>query len=470
MAFPQEKLQPVQVTPKDLSKEYVVGNGFWSNRIGNILSNFVDEIEWTIGYDVYERMARDPVVSKNLQYQKLSVSSEAVNLHPPIDKKDPRFDLANEIKNFCDRNLNNLHRPIAQIVDEMMAALKRSHTVAEITYNDPLPAGIDAYKLTIRSIKVKPRNTTAFVIDPYRNVLGLTAWTYGTLGVVPSQQMANGQKIIPREKFAVLTFETEDEDPRGINILRPAFNFWQAKCLIPGLNLKWLEKSAIPSTIGFTAPNAGSYEQSFDADGKPISGEVKSPQEAMAGKLAELESGSSAAFPNGATVQAHGAIGDGQQFTRCYEDFDRQIDYALSLQSGATKDSKNGSRAAKRVFKDVLDVLIWSRKHRVAQVFKEDVLKNLVRWNFGEENVDLTPDVTIGDRSDKDWALDAQALSALGSDLTNSQFLSLCQELGIPAPEEDEELPTRVKSAPANSTGGSVDNPQEQPGEGAPQK
>lgn len=470
MAVPQEKLQPAQPAPQDLTKEYVVGNGFWSNRIGNILSNFLDDIEWTIGWDVYERMARDPVVSKNLQFQKLSVTSEAVNLHPPVDKKNARFALANDIRDFCDRNLNNLHRPISQIIDEMMVALKRAHSVAEITYNDPSPFGIDPYKLTLKSIKVKPRNTTAFVIDAFRNVLGLTAWTYGNAGVVPSQQMANGQRIIPREKFVVLTFETEDEDPRGINTLRPAYNFWQAKCLVPGLNLKWLEKSAVQSTIGFTSSDA-KYEQSFDSEGNPINGEVKSPQEAMAEKLAQLESGSSAAFPNGAAVQTHGAIGDGQQFTRCYSDFDQQIDYAMTLQSGATKDSKNGSRAAKRVFKDVLDVLIWSRKHRVAQALKNDVLKNLVRWNFGEENIDLTPDVVIGDRSDKDWALDAQAAAALGPSLTDSQWIALCQEIGLPAPGEDEELPPRVKSAPSTAnTGGSADNPQEQPGEGGPQQ
>lgn len=444
--------------PPDLTKEYVVGTGFWSARVRQVLSNFFhDDLETLIGCDVYERMARDPVVSKNLQFQKLSVTSEGVQLHPAVNDKDPQFDLANEIRDFHQRSIDGLHRPITQIIGEMLVALKRGHSVAEITYNEPVATGLDAYKLTLKSIKVKPRNTTAFVIDPYRNILGLTAWMYGTQGAVPSFQMIAGQNIIPLEKFAVLAFETEDEDPRGINPLRPAYNFWQAKCLVPGLNLKWLEKSGLPSTVGFTAPNAG-YEQdpettgAVDASGNAV---VKSAQEAMADTLAKLESGSSAAFPNGASVQSIEVAGRGEQFTRCYLDFDTQIDYALSLQSGATKDSKSGSYASKRIFKDVLDILIWSRKHTVAQVL-QGVLKNGTRYNFGDENAHLTPIVMIGDEEGRDWARDAAAVAQIAPYLTDSQWNTLCGEMGIAAPEEGEELPDRGKPAPI-ATGNPAD-------------
>lgn len=441
MALPQEKLRPKKPTQVDPTKEYVVGTGGFTRKIGQILSNFNDELESLIGWDVYERMSRDPVVSKNINYQKLSVTSEEINLHPPIGEKDPRYARALEIRDCCLRSQNNLHRPIQAIIAEMMNALKRSHTVAEITYNEPVATGPDAYKLTLQSIKVKPHNTTAFVVDPFRNVIGLTAWMYGRAGVVPSSQI-DGQNIIQREKFAVLTFETEDEDPRGVNVLRAAFNFWQAKCLVPGLDLKWLEKSAIKSAVGFTAQGAG-YEEDPDSEGETITA-----AQAMANTLAQLESGSSAAFPYGAQVTAYGVDGTGTQFTRAYEDYDKQIDYALSGQSGATKDSDTGSYSSKGIFKDVLDLFCWSRKRQVADCLRNDVWKNFVRWNFGEQDVDLTPLVMIGDEEGNTWAETAVALEKLGPSLTDSQWLALCAELGIPPPEKDEVLPVRVKAAP----------------------
>lgn len=444
MALPQEKIRPKKPAQIDPTKEYVVGTGGFTRKIGQILSNFNDELECLIGWDVYERMSRDPVVSKNINYQKLSVTSEEINLHPPplpLGDKDPRYARAVEIRDCCLRSQNGLHRPIQAIIAEMMNALKRAHTVAEITYNEPIPTGPDAYRLTLQSIKVKPHNTTAFVVDPFRNVVGLTAWMYGRAGVVPSSSI-DGQQIIQREKFAVLTFETEDEDPRGVNVLRAAFNFWQAKCLVPGLDLKWLEKSGIKSAIGFTAEGAD-YEEDPDNEGETITA-----AQAMANALARLESGSSAAFPNTAKVEAYGVDGTGSQFTRAYEDYDKQIDYALSGQSGATKDSETGSYSSKGIFKDVLDLYCWCRKRQVADCLRNDVWKNFVRWNFGEEDVDLTPLVVIGDDEGNDWSKTALALEKLGPSLTDSQWLALCAELGIPPPEEGEELPKRVKASP----------------------
>lgn len=445
MAFPQEKIDkdPQYADGPDLTKEYVAGFSPWSARIGSVLSNFTDDIEALIGADVYERMARDPAIWKGYQFQKLSVSCEEIHLHPAIsDDQDPEFEKANEIKEFHERSLSGLHRPLSQIVGEMMVAVKRAHSIAEITYKEPVATGVDKYKLLLKSIKVKPRNTTAFVIDPYRNVLGLTAWHWGQIRNVSSDELKqDGRELIHPEKFAVLAFETEDEDPRGLNPLRAAYNFWQAKCLVPPLHLKWLEKSGLPSTVGFTAQNAGTLDN-------PNATDKKSPQEVMVDTLASLESGSSAAFPFGAKVEKIEVSGNGTQFTRCYENFDQQIDYAVLLSSGATKDSQKGTYGAKRVIKDVVDILIWSRKQSMAQVLY-GVLRCGTRYNFGEEFEHLTPTVMVGDEEGRDFSADADAVANLGKYLTDSQFLQLLKEIGVAAPKEGEVLPPRgVVAAP----------------------
>lgn len=454
MALPQEKIRPEErAAPTDLTREYVAGAGYWSMRIGQILSNFTDDVEFMVGADTYERMARDPVIAKNLRYQKIAVTADGVQLHPAVSEKDPEIEEARAIRDFCQRNLDNLHRPLTDIIDEMMNAMKRAHTVAEITYNEPKATGVDAYRLTLKSIKCKPRNTTAFVVDPFMNEIGLTAWSFGTTGVVPGAKLANGQKVIPREKFWVLRFETEDEDPRGVQELRPGFNFWQGKCLVPALHLKWLDKSGMPSTIGFTAPNAED-EQEVDEQGVAVpGGAVKTAEEAMVDSLAQLESGSCAAFKNGSEVTEIGVTGTGQQFSRGYEEFDRQLDYFMLLQSGATKDSKYGNRSAKGILKDVLDNLIWWRKNKVAQSFRREVLRDLVLHNFGEEKVHLTPIMMLGDPEGKDWADTATAAHEIGPDLTDSQFLKLVRQIGIDAPEEGEQLPPRGRLQSASING-----------------
>lgn len=446
MALPQERIRETQAPTADPTREYVVGEGLWSGRIGSVLSRFLDDAEMVVGLNVYERMSRDPVVAKDILYQKTSVTADGMQLIPSVSKKDARFELAQEIRDFCQRNVDNLHRPVMEIIKEQMDALKRAHTVAEKTYNEPKATGPDAYKLTLKSIKVKPRNTTAFVVDEFRNVLGLTAWTYGKVGLVDGAKL-NGQKIIPREKFVVLTFETEDEDPRGLNPLRYGVNFWQAKCLVPGLQLKWLDKSGVPSTVGMTPPNADD-EVETDAQGNPIAGgQTRSAQEVMADRLAQLESASAAAFPYGSEVKILQVAGDGSQFTRCYEDFDRQIDYALLLQSGGTKDSKYGNKSAKQILKDIVDVLIWSRKTCIAETWRREVFRELVEINYGEENADLTPLVMLGDPEGKDWASTAEALARLAANLTDSQWDFLCNQIGIPSPLQEELRPTRVKQS-----------------------
>jgi hypothetical protein len=463
MALPQEKLQTEptnQPADVDITREYVVGTGAFSTRIGQILSNFTDDLQWIVGVDVYERMARDPTVSKNLQFQKLSVQSEGVQLHPVISKpktsetdqqKLQEYQLSQDIKDFHERSLNGLHRPISQIIGEMLVALKRPNSVSEITYKEPTSVGIDAYKLLLKSIKVKPHNTTAFVIDEFRNVLGLTAWLHGRSGVLPAAKMVGGQQLVPLEKFAVLAFETEDEDPRGINPLRPAYNFWQAKCLVPGLHLKWLEKSGIPSTIGVT-PQGANYEQDE-------SGNTLTAQEVLAAKLASLESGSSIAVAFGTLISQLEVASRGEQFGSAIETFDKQIDYALGGQSGATKDSDTGSYSSKRVMKDVLDILIWSRKQCVAQVL-QGVLNKGTEYNWGIEFVYLTPKVVIGDNEGRDWATDAEALTKLASILTKSQKLALLSELGVPPPEEGEEEPVAESdNSGANNNAGDTGNP-----------
>jgi hypothetical protein len=426
-------------------KEYVAASGLFSARIGQVLSSlFLDDAELAAGADVYERMLTDPEVKKGHKVIKDGVLGDGVQFYPAVsDEADPQQQFARDMCDALTHSLGQLRRPFRETLDEAVGdALAFGHKVAEITYKDftdeqgrPL--------LVHDSIKVKPRNATQFVVDPYWNVLGLQVWQY-----VPGT--AASMTIIPREKFFIPTFNRKDEDPRGRSILRAAYNWWLAKRAGLPIYLKRIEKKANPSLVGTTSEAEDQPQPETDEHGTPIAGgKLLTPSEVMARKLAELEDGSAAAFPFGAQVKVIDSSGNGTELKAFFEVCDSQITMSILLQTLATRDSKNGSRAQSRTHMDVMSLLIWHIKGIVADCIREDIVKPWVYYNYGPEGLSLMPVVSLGDSERRDWALDAQAAAAIAANLTDSQWLTICKQLGIPNPVEGETLPSRAKSAPA---------------------
>lgn len=438
LALPQEKLNRPPVATVSPEREYVAGqNGFFSSAVGQVLlSLFNDAAELVAGYDIYERMAADPEIAKSLRVLKDGVTSGGFTLIPKVTKEeDGDYEIAQQALALCQEALStdNLPVPFTQTLDEMVgAALKHGHKIAEKTYKYVTGADGRA-QLTLQSVKVKPRGSTSFVVDEFMNLLGLMA---ARVVQRPDEEIRS-QDIIPRDKFFVLTFNREDEDPRGKSFLRPAYNFYQAKRAVLPIYLKWLEKCAIPSAVGFAAENE--QPQTDDA------GNVRTAAEVMASALAGLDNASAAGFAHGADVKQIVVAGDGSQFSRAFEICDAQISMALLLQTLATREGSrgNGSRAASQTHLQVLELLIWHLKAVVCDAVRQDILADLVALNLGEQNRKLAPYFSLG-KSDRDWT--PAEVAAIGAMLTDSQFTYATGQLSIPAPLEGEEMPARVKA------------------------
>jgi hypothetical protein len=444
--FPSSN-QPARPTYSP-DKEYVAASGFFSTKVGTALASlFSDDAELALGIGGYERLLTDPEIHKDITLLVDAILGDGVQLFPNFtdEKSDaPKAKLAAELSDFCHLNLfETPQRPLRETLNEAVKfALVTGHKVVEQTYRDYTDE-TGRPRLVLDKLKCKPRYTAQFVVDSFLNILGLEVWT------------GANRQLVPREKFFIPTFDRKDEDPRGTApAMRAIYNWWLAKRTGLPIFVKRIEKKAVPSMAGFTAPDEGNTDVT-DSQGNAVN---QTPQEAMANTLSDLDSMTAAAFAYGAKVEVLDAAGNGDEFKSFFEICDRQITRAILLQDLATNEGQHGTRAQSVTHMDILSLRIWNLKNTVADCLRNDVCKQVVGINYGPDKVSLTPAVSMGDTDRRDWATDAAAAALLGPYVPDSIFAAMCQQLGLPMPDEGEEWPTRAKSN-SNSVNG-------QPGEG----
>jgi hypothetical protein len=197
-------------------------------------------------------MMFDPQVSASVNTLKTGILADGVSVTPAVtDKSDAAHARAQEIADFVADCLDDLDPSIDQTLWTLFDALAYGSKVAEQVY------ALDGGQLRLVSLKVKERRTTAFVVDAYLNIVGI-------IGLMPGQPMPivssllidrpeEQPNLLPREKFAILSYWPRDSDPRGTSILRAAYRpWWDKQQTIPEY-LKYLAQFAGPSIIA-TAP------------------------------------------------------------------------------------------------------------------------------------------------------------------------------------------------------------------------
>jgi Protein of unknown function (DUF935) len=431
--------RPRPLTESNLQTEYVAGNYLWWGG-ANLPSFRPDPNAPEITFDTYRQMLNDPEVSAGIRTLTMMVLGDGIQLSPafeskPIDDDASEFSRAEEITAFCERNLAGLRKPLRRTLTQMIeGALSYGHKAAEITWKTG--EGIDSGRLVLDKLSVKPHNALDFVVDRFWNLIGFTP-----------RRFAETREIIPFEKFLILTFLEEDEDPRGRSTLRAAYNGWNFKQLIWPEYKRWLDNCALPSIIGRTPPKGQSeVQRTQDGTNKTIS-----PSQAMLQALIELKNASVAVLPNGSEVDQLNVISEGAGFDRALAVADGQITKAILYQMLATNEAKFGTRAQSETHMSVLDLLVWSIKTDVAELLT-DLLKRAITYNFGDDSLRFAPIVSLGDSERRDWSQDAAAAALIEPAITDSQWNAITTQLGLPAPQPGEE-PRRRASQPVQPAG-----------------
>lgn len=422
--------QPVQPAKAKLTQEYVTGGPLvWYGARVQTLPPYIDDLTFELGDDLYERMLNDPMVNASLTILRASILEESATLVPAIDDSSADgYQQSADLVPWCQAVIDDLEIALDDVLFDLLGCLAFGSRVAEQVYeNDSTYTG--NAQIILRALKVKPRTATAFVVDPYMNVLGL-------LGQVEGRPMT-----LDRDRFAVLSFRPVNSDPRGSTLLRAAYNGYELKMRTWPEYLRYLVQFASPSLFGTTAPNAAD-EPLYNEAGQPT-GSFITAVEALLEKMLLYQNGSAMAAPNGTAVNAMWSQGEGKAFLEAFRLFDRQIAMGIVGQTRALLEAEFGSKADSSTANDILTTLVRQMKRAVCRMLRTDVLRLLVRYNFGPAYERLTPYVTLGETEPQDWSARMTAAAGAGYLLDPSQWPGIDELLNLPprAPQASDAPP-----------------------------
>lgn len=426
--------EPAQLKPtrkssrtRDFTKEYVSGgtNTFvWRGRGRQPLPHPFDDLSRRQGIEVYEKMMTDYQVASTVRLYKTAILEDGMEFSPAVtDPAEEGFELAQEIHREWIDNVEYMQTDLNDVLFNMLNAAAYGNKVAEQVYE------LRNNRLALKALKVKPREAVAFVVDEYLNVLGLLADTNGS-GIVP--WVGDETNIIPREKFAVLTFQPEDGDPRGTSLLRPAYEPWWRKRQIMPEYLKFLAQFAGPSIYAI-APEGAEVPRT-DEDEEEDATPAQTPEERLVETIINFRNGTAMALPYGTEVNLIQSEGDGLAFLNSVSGCDLAITKAILVQQLATEESQFMARAAAQVHQDVLATLIRQGKFAVVRMMIQDVVRPWVAYNWGPQAIKLCPKASLGEVEAEDMVSLMNAVANLMGKgfFVEEQLPWIDRQLGFP--------------------------------------
>lgn len=446
-------------TASGLAREYLTGGPRAAlGATPRVLSRTPDDIGREFGPGFWDRVAEDPKVSSSLAILCDAAVGDGPSLTPAItaprkapgDPADAPSDAdvreARRIAKLCEWNLARLERPIDETLKAMLAdALTGGCKLAEQVYEQP-EAGEYRDTLALKAIKVKPRDAWNFVVDRYMNVLGIRpsygyqGWDGGsTLG--DASAPGDVRALAPREKFAVLTWDARDGDPRGRSLLRTIYEAWNLKTRLLPEYFQYGQTFAAPSVSATYVADAPDHDRSiapgFDLHSRP----TITAAEYLAWQLEHFGQNRYLVAPEGTVITVHQPQGKGDPFLAGLDWADGQIVSGILGATRMTEEAQHGSKADSGTATDVVALRIRRIKATLRRLIEWDVCWNLVRVNEGREKADrFTPVARFGaDRKDlAALAAVVKALSDIGA-LQPHMLAAVVDLFDLDIPEFDPE-------------------------------
>lgn len=460
-----------------MRREFIAGGGYdggWQDAAARSLPLPFDDLTQDFGTDVYAEMLKDPQVAAAVIVLKASTLEDGLMLKPAIDdQKAKGYKRAVKIRDIAARMFERLQFPMDQVLWNMLDAMPFGSKVAEQKFEWQNVKGERLLQLI--ALKPKPRKNVSFVVDQYMNLLGV-------LGTQPGQSAVQHRAILsPRaadiiepDKVMILTNRSEDCDPRGVSILRAAYEPWWKKRQLGPEYLHYLSQFASPSIWATPPENADDEVPTTDGLGNLIdvsTGEpVDDPDDDDAdflqpmSKLDELLAAVMAwrnsyalVVPPGTVVHPVEMIGDGSPFLNAFKLWDAQIIKAILTQSLATEEGDRSRGSAAGVHQDVLDTLVRQGKKAVEEMVHGQVLVPWVQRNWGDEAAEeLVPIPSLGttERQDLPGIMTAVAALMRAAYFHSSQLSSLDEMLNLPVRDwsQPNQLQPPASPAPGESS------------------
>jgi len=427
------------------TQEYVsAGGNLALANYAKALPQAIDDLSAELGSSIYQQMMLDPQVSSMINVLRSSVLEDGMLFAPAVTAEDdPKHKAAVTMAEWVTKVFKRIKPSLDEVLWDLCSAFALGNRVAELIWEVAPDPDTGRPALLLKAIKTKPAESTGFVVDSYNNLLGLLAVEVGR--AFPVQQnlyvtdLDKIPNLLPREKFVVLTFRSENDDPRGTTPLRQAYDAWWLAKQARALHLSFLAQAAGPSVIGFTPEGAESLTVDTNGDPLPINS-IVSPEMAMATQLATIKSGTALSFPHGSVVQPLILSGGAGSVFELFDDRqEKRITKAILNQLLATEEGKHQTRAASGTHKDILDTIVRQIRRVVEGVITDQVVRLLVLWNFGEDALEDAPVPTLGRTEQHDMVGMSAAIAALESSgyLGESQKPGIDNLLGLPVRDEE---------------------------------
>ena len=444
-APPQGQYRPGRI---DAALEYVASTQSpWYGQLLRLLPRHIDERTRDFGEDLYERMLLDDQVAASTWAVVHQVVSRKVQFSPAVSRRgEEGYRESRAICEFVERDFGDLKaRSLDMWCEEMFhGAVACGNKLAEKVY-EPIEAGRDAGRLGLSRLACKPRKNVAYVVNQFSHVVGIRAIMPGVQPyAMPAQLVLDPTtlpNLLPRHKFAVLTWRPKDESPQGSSLLAPAFDPWWEKRQLAEQKLRAFAQFGMPWIWG-TTPEGAQAGQQRDELGNPTGGTAEEPTVTLMRLIQQMRAGGAAAFPHGTQLNALLTTGGIDALAAEMERLDGRINRAIRLATRDTAEARHGSRADSETAQDVVGTLIAAAQAYVVYMLTWDLVYWTVLANWGPEVARrYCPKAAIGTVEHQDRASMIGAVASGWSQgiLTPSQLVYCHTELlGLPAPEPGE--------------------------------
>jgi hypothetical protein len=413
----------------DLTRQYASAGtrGVFASEAA--LSAFEDRVVLAHGIDVYDHMAQyEPAMASAERRIVTGATQDRLAFRPPVGKDDARFDLANEIAAFCERAWTNCDEGGHEALEPWLrAALRSGDSACEQTLK--VGVGTDAGRYTLESFVVLDREVTAYRLTPEGRLVGLVRSRLSAGDGLAGALAGVEADTVDRRKFTILTPLGNGSRPTGPSFYQPCGTAWGVKRQIIPERVRWVRKRAVPPIVIELAQGAED-EYPIGPDGQPDTTQAPiSAVEAAARRGAELENCGVLAVPNGSTVDTLDVTGDDDSFNQPSDWCDRQMHLATLGGVLSSLEAKNGTRAQANVHENASDLITAWLKRKMEAALRKGAFRLLVAVNWGEENADLTPIVSLGDTERKDWSALATAVGPFVKILADLGFEEAIAEI-----------------------------------------
>ncbi len=303
------------------------------------------------GLAIYDDMKRDATVKAVLFVKKFTRLSTGHIIKPASDSSQ---DVA--IAKFYERQLEQIPGTVMQMLLGMMTSLDYGYSIMEENYYF-INEGEDAGKIGLASVKSKKPHDFNFKLDNFSNIEALI------------QEQNVGKNIeLPPDKFLIMSWMPEWENPYGIADLRSAYQAWWQKDVLMRFQAMFLERYAGPILWG-------TYPPGTDQVTKNLLLEI----------MEDIQFQTVAIKPEGVDIEDMKLDRSGSElYAKAISYRDTQIARAMLVPEllGFTDKGATGSFA---LGKKQFDLFLGILKHlgrTLEEVIREQLTIPFIKWNF----------------------------------------------------------------------------------------